>query len=137
MWYILDADDNPQPTWLVRKHPITGETEVNHPFNEWMYGKPGGDDNNRRVAITTIPGVSEVSTVFLGLDHSFGTGPPILFETMIFCNNTDDDLHNWQHRYNTKAQAILGHAIIVRLAKGDITDDDATLLLAKPRDSHG
>jgi len=25
-----------------------------------------------------------VSTVFLGLDHSFGDGPPQLFETMVF-----------------------------------------------------
>lgn len=25
-----------------------------------------------------------VSTVFLGLDHSFGKGPPILWETMVF-----------------------------------------------------
>lgn len=25
-----------------------------------------------------------VSTVFLGLDHSYGTGPPLLFETMVF-----------------------------------------------------
>jgi hypothetical protein len=25
-----------------------------------------------------------VSTIFLGLDHSWGKGPPILFETMVF-----------------------------------------------------
>ena len=26
----------------------------------------------------------EVSTVFLGMDHQFGEGPPILWETMVF-----------------------------------------------------
>jgi hypothetical protein len=28
-----------------------------------------------------------VSTVFLGLDHNWGDGPPILFETMVFPRN--------------------------------------------------
>jgi len=27
---------------------------------------------------------SKISTVFLGLDHRFGEGPPILWETMVF-----------------------------------------------------
>jgi hypothetical protein len=38
---------------------------------------------NRRVKRETI-GASDVSTVFLGLDHSFGVGPPVLWETMVF-----------------------------------------------------
>lgn len=39
---------------------------------------------NRRVATTEV-GPLRVSTVFLGLDHSFSDhGPPLLFETMIF-----------------------------------------------------
>lgn len=37
----------------------------------------------RRVAATDV-GDFWVSTTFLGLDHSFGDGPPLLFETMIF-----------------------------------------------------
>lgn len=33
----------------------------------------------------------QVSTVFLGLDHSYmGTGPPILWETMIFGGGSED-----------------------------------------------
>ena len=39
---------------------------------------------NRRVAYTDIIPDVYVSTVFLGLDHSFGSGPPLLFETMAF-----------------------------------------------------
>lgn len=41
------------------------------------------DSLNRRVAGDWVNGI-QVSTVFLGVDHSFGEGPPLLFETMIF-----------------------------------------------------
>lgn len=44
-----------------------------------------------------------VSTVFLGLDHSFGDGPPILWETMIF-----NGKHNGhQERSSTVKDAVL------------------------------
>ncbi len=44
---------------------------------------------NRRVAYTEV-GDYDVSTVFLGLDHNFGSGgSPILFETMVFNRKTD------------------------------------------------
>lgn len=42
-----------------------------------------------------------VSTVFLGLDHSFGEGPLLLFETMIFGGEHDD----FQTRCSTWEQA--------------------------------
>jgi len=49
-----------------------------------------------------------VSTVWLGLDHSFGYGPPLIFETMIFGpKGTSDDLY--QYRYSTLEQAREGH----------------------------
>jgi hypothetical protein len=32
-----------------------------------------------------------VSTVFLALDHNWGSGPPLLFETLIFRDATDKD----------------------------------------------
>lgn len=55
-----------------------------------------------------------VSTVFLGLDHSFGApGPPILFETMIFCGDESEDM--W--RYSTWDDAVTGHAMAVKKAK--------------------
>lgn len=38
---------------------------------------------NRRVGNTEV-GDLVVNTIFLGLDHSFGSGPPILWETMVF-----------------------------------------------------
>ena len=45
---------------------------------------------DRKVAKETI-GEAEVSTVFLGLDHNWGDGPPILWETMVFGGPLDQE----------------------------------------------
>jgi hypothetical protein len=47
---------------------------------EWASSFEG---DKRRIGRTTV-GLCLVSTVFLGLDHNWGIGPPILFETMTF-----------------------------------------------------
>ena len=54
-----------------------------------------------------------VSTVFLGLDHQYGDGPPLLFETMIF-NGRED---GYQDRYSTYQEALIGHEKALQLAK--------------------
>lgn len=60
---------------------------------------------NRIVKKTTIRDI-EVSTVFLGLDHSFFSDKkPILFETMIFGGEQE----GYQERYSTWAEAEEGH----------------------------
>lgn len=46
-----------------------------------------------------------VSTVFLGLDHSFGDEVPILWETMIFGGPLDQ----YQERHSSKSAALEGH----------------------------
>jgi hypothetical protein len=48
-----------------------------------------------------------VSTVFLGLDHGFGLDhtPPLLFETMVFVNGTEEGCE----RYSSWAEAEAGH----------------------------
>ena len=43
----------------------------------------GFETADRKVAETEIDKL-QVSTVFLGLNHNFGEGPPILWETMVF-----------------------------------------------------
>ena len=60
---------------------------------------------NRRVGNDYI-GKVHVSTVFLGLDHNFRGGEPVLFETMIFGGPLDQE--TW--RYCTYEQAERGHA---------------------------
>lgn len=54
-----------------------------------------------------------VSTVFLGIDHSFHGGSPIIFETMIFGGEHDE----MQDRYATVEAAREGHADAVKLAE--------------------
>src|SRR5204863_9223826 len=63
---------------------------------------------DRRVGLD-IFGDIRVSTVFLGLDHSFGGGAPLLFETMVF----GGPLAGEQERYSTWEQAEAGHKLMV------------------------
>lgn len=59
-------------------------------------------------------GVQFVSTVFLGLDHNFfDTGPPVLFETMLF----NGPLNNYADRYRTWDEALTGHAVMCAKAR--------------------
>lgn len=53
-----------------------------------------------------------ISTIFLVIDHGFD-GVPIHFETIIFCDDQDDPLANFQERYKTYEEAILGHEKLV------------------------
>lgn len=48
---------------------------------------------DRKVACTgpTGPDSLYVSTVFLSHDHSYGDGPPLLFETMVFRDGDGDE----------------------------------------------
>lgn len=96
------------------KYILDGKTPVRaNDLTQWAswYEKA---DEVRRVAWTTI-GDTDVSTVFLGLDHSFGDGPPLLFETMIF---NHPELEDYQERYTTWEEAEAGHARAVRKVEG-------------------
>ncbi len=70
---------------------------------------------DRRIAMTAI-GNAEVSTVFLALNHAYGDGPPLLFETMVFGGPLDQE----QERCSTYDEAEAMHERMcerVRLAK--------------------
>jgi hypothetical protein len=74
---------------------------------------------DRAVAKTKLAQGVDVSTVFLGIDHGFVDGkPPVLWETMIFGGPHD----GWQDRYTSVEEARKGHALAVRVAKGEIDD---------------
>ena len=66
------------------------------------------EEKDRHVAEEMIGDV-RISTVFLGLDHAFGSGPPLLFETMVFGGSLDQE----QDRYSTWAEAEVGHKDMV------------------------
>ena len=70
---------------------------------------------DRHVAQTVLRSGVRVSTVFLGLDHSFGGGTPALFETMIFGGRHNE----YQERYATWEEAEEGHEQAVKLARID------------------
>jgi hypothetical protein len=69
--------------------------------------------SKRVVRQDTIDGVL-ISTVFLGLDHQWGEGPPLIFETMIFNGEHDGR----QERSSTWDEAEEMHKQAVRVVKG-------------------
>lgn len=80
---------------------------------EWVVAF--NDMDRRRVALDKI-GNASVSTVFLGLDHSFGDGPPLIFETLISGGEHDQEM--W--RYSTWDEAVAGHKAAVELVSKEI-----------------
>ncbi len=69
----------------------------------------------KHVAFDTVNG-KIVSTVHLAMDHSFGSGPPIHWETMVFPAEDDfEDLAG--ERYASEADALAGHAALVERVK--------------------
>lgn len=60
---------------------------------------------NKHVAYDLINDC-RISTVWLGLNHNWGDGPPLVFETMVFKPSGSD---NYQVRYTTWDEALLGH----------------------------
>lgn len=95
--YVLDERGEPCPEPSLTK------------WAQWF------ETAERHIALDELPNDVKVSTVFLGLDHNFGLdGPPILFETMIFGGKHDQ----YQDRYETRDEALLGHAKALDLARG-------------------
>lgn len=63
-----------------------------------------------RIGVTEYDGVA-VSTVWLGLNHNWDrSGPPHIFETMVFGAPDGSEWDGYQVRYSTKEQAAAGHA---------------------------
>ena len=73
------------------------------------------DGDGRRVDKTAVSDGLEVSTVHLVIDHSWGEGPPLIFETMIF--GGDHEQECW--RYSTEEQAQAGHDAVVAWLRGE------------------
>ena len=67
-------------------------------------------ENADRALGQTEVGGSQVSTVFMGLDHRFDPkGPPLLYETLVFGGPLEDDMD----RYSTREEALAGHKAMV------------------------
>lgn len=80
----------------------------------------------QRVARTKVTDAADpsksfdVSTVWLGIDHAWGGGPPVIFETMVFAEGTsvDEDCR----RYCTETEARQGHTASVVTVAAMLTD---------------
>lgn len=72
-------------------------------WGRWM------ENIDKRKVAHDMVGEARVSTVFLGLDHNWDEGEPILFETMVFSGKRDGEME----RYSTWDEAIDGHNRIV------------------------
>lgn len=92
--FLLDEDNNAYPC---------------EDYLEWA--KKFGEMN--RVVKQEIVGEFKVSTVFLGINHAYFGGPPLLFETMVFAKGGHVD--DYQERYSTWAAALAGHEVAVSL----------------------
>jgi hypothetical protein len=79
------------------------------------------DSEQRRVAATTFNGGKIfVSTVFLGVDHSFGGDTPVLWETMVF----DPDSRECDRCAGNREQALAMHAAMVERIAAVLALDD-------------
>ncbi len=98
--YTLDASGRPQ---------VEDDLMV---WARWF--ETSGD--SRIVARSELPGEVRLSTVFLGSDHQWGDGPPLLFETMVFGAPWDES----QWRWSTRDAALAGHdRIVAALRNGE------------------
>ncbi len=73
----------------------------------WARWFEGDRTADHRVVARDDIGTVLVSTVFLGIDHAWFDGPPVLFETLVF---------GWSgemRRYATWEEAEVGHAEVV------------------------
>ena len=89
---------------------LEGKTPV--PCNDGLKWGRWFEKADRHVARTDEDGV-DVSTVFLGTDHGWGQGTPLLFETMVFGGELDGE----QERYSTWEEAEAGHKAMVERVK--------------------
>ena len=96
-WYVLNDDKTVTrmefEDWLV-----------------WMKDEKNREnvEKNRRVASTEW-GPFWISTVFLGLDHSYDGAGPMLFETMVFLRWPVEEGDIEMERWATYSEALLGH----------------------------
>src|SRR5262245_52369685 len=92
-----------RPHWYLRDGTPASMEEIEPRLRDIGY---------KRVAEDTLPSGTWISTVWLGIDHSFFNGPPLIFETMVFPSR--DKLSNLDvERYATEEEAIAGHKAMV------------------------
>ena len=85
--------------WYILKNKVPVKVDDFMEFAIWS------QDRSNMIVEQTEIGNIKISTVFLGIDHSYIGGEPILFETMIFGGKHDQ----YQQRYRFHNEAVKGH----------------------------
>jgi hypothetical protein len=81
-----------------------------------------GDPNYKVVKQETLPNGRWISTVWLGLDHSYFGDPPLIFETMVF-DSRESMTPLTSERYSTEIEALAGHeALKTEWERGNIEE---------------
>lgn len=105
--YILDGQEQPVPADILVS-------------SDWCQANP----ERLQVGLTRVTrprGVLDVSTVFLyGINHAHDEGPPILWETMVFGLDDEDEV---QERYASHEDAVARHTRHVAIAEAGTYDD--------------
>ena len=91
-YYMLNKHNQPEPVDNITRWALWFETA------------------DRVVAQTDVNEDVKVSTVFLGLDHQWDDGPPLIYETLVFGGVMDGEMD----RYSTKDEAVAGHDAMVQ-----------------------
>ncbi|MGK5530838.1 hypothetical protein [Streptomyces sp. URMC 129] len=89
----------------------------------------------KRIALTEVTSESDadirfrVSTVWLGLNHNWNAGPPLIFETMVF-SGEEPAPEAWAdrlcQRYSNELDAKLGHEEAVIVVAATVPDEIIT-----------
>lgn len=89
-----------------------------NPTDHDTWSRLWDDTEARRLALDTVGGY-RVSTVWLGVDHSFGHHEqPVLWETMVFSKGPDPyDLNEFMCRYDSRDEALAGHVEVVEMVR--------------------
>ncbi len=96
------------PNSMFRHYKLEGKLPV--PCDDILEWAIYFENTSRQVALTHLSDAT-VSTVFLGLDHGFYAGRVLLFETMVFGGNLDQQ----QRRYGSWEEAENGHEEMVSM----------------------
>lgn len=97
MYYTLDSENKPIKSSLKA-------------FDKWIQKNP-----LKKPVKQEFVNKIYISTVFLGLDHSYGGTIPLLWETMIFEGTFD----GYQERYTSYEEALTGHEFAVQMVKNN------------------
>lgn len=105
---------------LVDKKPV-----LEPDFLKWgKWFEEASENGERIVKQETLPNGKFVSTVFLGLDHNFGEGEPLLFETMVFAPEEKTSKGGLKYhedldmeRYSTWEESEIGHLKMIHRHK--------------------